>query len=58
VPLVPPLAPVAPSTVPSQEWACALAGLVLTPADEFAYLLEGPVPDPAFSSDGIFHPPR
>jgi hypothetical protein len=57
-PLVPPLAPVVPSTVPSQEWACTFGGLFPTGAATFAYLSEEPSTAPIFYGDGVFHPPR
>jgi hypothetical protein len=53
---VPP--PVAPPTLPVQEWPCTVSAPTFTPAHDFAYLLEEPVRVPAFHGDSVFHPPR
>jgi hypothetical protein len=57
-PLLPPLAPAVPVTMPGPEWACTVGHLVLAAADDFSLLPDEPAAAPAFRGDSVFHPPR
>jgi hypothetical protein len=57
-PVLPPLAPVVPPTIPAQDWACAVVPVLFAVADDFSFLLDEAVQTPDCHGTSIFHPPR